>query len=175
MADVLGFMRKAFPFISAAASFGGAPAVLAAGLVGKALGVQSPDPTPEGISGAVTTALQKDPQAAVALQKAEDDFKVQMAQLQVNLDDLTVQDRSSARQMQVQTRSWMPGVLAAGAVGMLAGCIYLVAFRTLPPSGHDAVILLLGTVVGMCKDVYGYVFGSSAGSDRKTELMAQKQ
>src|SRR6266576_2710094 len=114
MADILGFIRKEFPFIAAGASLGGPIGSLAAGVVGKALGVANVEPTAEGISTVVADAIQKDPQAAVALQKAELDFKAQMAQMQIqsvtDLEALAEKDRESARGREVQLKDWTPKV-----------------------------------------------------------------
>jgi hypothetical protein len=54
-------------------------------------------------------------------------------------------------------------------------CIYMLGFRSLPDSGHDVLMMLLGTVAATYKDVYGYFFGSSAGSDAKTAIMANEK
>jgi CDP-diglyceride synthetase len=169
-------LKKSFPFISAAASLGGPVGTMAASLVGKAIGIDKVPATADGISNAIATALA-DPTQRAALIQAEQQFQLQMAELGYkNAEELAstaAADRADARAMQEKTQSKMPQVLAALAILTLAFCIYMVGFRTLPASGHDAIILLLGAVIGITKDVYGYTFGSSAGSDRKTELLAQ--
>lgn len=173
MADILGFMRKAFPFISAAASLGGPPAVLAAGLIGKALGASSPpDPSAEGISQAVLTALQKDPSVAVALDKAEKDFQVQMGQLQLQLEDLSVQDTASARAREIAVRDRTPRILAYVIIAGFMGMAYGVLFHRM-----QADSALAGAVIGYLSAkaelVASYYFGSSHGSDAKNEVIAE--
>lgn len=53
----------------------------------------------------------------------------------------------------------------------LVGCIAGLYLRELPPGARDILLVLLGVVAALVKDVYGYYFGSSDGSQRKTELL----
>lgn len=172
MADIRGFLQKAYPFLSAGLSLAGPLGNAASAVLGKAIG--KPDLKPDGVDEALTS-LTLTPELQVQLTEAELQYR-QLSEAagftsEKDLAALVVEDRASARNMQIQTRSWMPAALAGAAVGTLAFCIYLVAFRNLPESGHDALMLLLGVVVGTVKDVYGYVFGSSAGSAAKTDAL----
>jgi hypothetical protein len=168
-------MKKLFPFISAGASLGGPIGVMAATVVGKALGIDKLAPTQDAITNAIAAAMT-DPAQRAALLKAEQDFQLQMTEMGFKdaeeMASIAAADRASARNMQVQVKSKMPAVLSLLAVGTLAFCIYMIGFHTLPVTGHDAMLILLGAVTATYKDIYGYFFGSSAGSDRKTEIMA---
>jgi hypothetical protein len=118
VANVVGFLKKAFPFIAAGASLGGPIGTLAAAAVGKVLGVTAPEATEDGISTAIATAIQSNPEAAVQLKQAELQFQAQMQQMGFanveQLAALTVQDRASARDMEIKTGDkWTPRVLAA--------------------------------------------------------------
>lgn len=53
----------------------------------------------------------------------------------------------------------------------LVGCITGLYLRELPTGARDILLVLLGVVAALVKDVYGYYFGSSDGSQRKTELL----
>jgi hypothetical protein len=171
-------VQKVTPWIAAAASIaapGAAPLVqLAAGALTKGLGT-SVKADPQAIESAITTAMANPDQLAT-LKKIDDDFAVQMKQLGFQeietLAKLDADDRADARAMQVQTKSKTPTFLAWAAVLTLLACIYMLGFRTLPATGHDVLMMLLGTVAATYKDVYGYFFGSSAGSDAKTALLA---
>lgn len=54
------------------------------------------------------------------------------------------------------------------AVGIVAA---LFTFE-LPPGNREVALVILGTVIGWAGAVVSHEFGSSAGSARKTEIMA---
>ena len=56
-------------------------------------------------------------------------------------------------------------------VGFLV-CLYLLFLVGIPPASKDVVLVLIGALTGVVKDVYGFYFGSSSGSERKTEIMS---
>src|SRR5229473_1118049 len=82
-------LRKSFPFISIAASMGGPLGVMAANVVGKAIGAdKAPAPTQDAIANVIAGAIG-DPAQRAALVKAEQDFQLQMAELGYkNAEDL---------------------------------------------------------------------------------------
>lgn len=174
MANVLGFFKKVMPFVTAALPLAGPAGVLASGILGKVLNVTNP--TPDSVTQALAN-VNMTPELQAQLAEAELTFKTQMQAMGFQHEDDMAKalddDRASARQMEVATRSNLPAVLAGLSVLTLGFCIYMVGFRNIPASGKDAMEILLGVVAGICKDVYGYFFGSSAGSDRKTEIIAQ--
>jgi len=168
-------VKKAFPFISAAAALGGPIGVMAAAIVGKAIGAdKAPDPTQDGISNAIAVAIG-DPAQRAALIKAEQDFQLQMAELGYkSASDLAATaeaDRASARNREIQVKDWMPRVLGSGVVSGFLAAVFLIL------SGRAKVdSVLAGTLIGYLSAkselVLSYYFGSSAGSDRKTEIIA---
>jgi hypothetical protein len=169
-------LKKSFPFISAAASLGGPIGTMAATLVGKAIGVDKVAPTAEGISNAIATALA-DPAQRAALIQAEQQFQAQMAELGYKdaeaLAATAAADRESARQMQIVTRSWLPGTLALVVTLGFFGLLSLCAFRTVPVGSEKILDVMTGSLGTAWIMIVTYYFGSSAGSDRKTELLAQ--
>jgi len=174
MADVLGFIKKAFPFISAAASFGGPLGTLAAGAVGKALGVDKVGTATTDIAAAIAGAT---PEQLVQLKQTEADMQVKIQQMGFqnaeDLQKLATDDLASARNMQVATRSWTAPTLAWFVIISFAAAVWAVL------TGHGKVeAAFAGTLIGYlaanAQQVISYYFGSSAGSDRKTELMAGK-
>jgi hypothetical protein len=172
---VLSFFKKALPFLTTGLSLAGPAGMAASTILGKVLNISSPT------TNAIQDALGKltlSPEIQAQLQEAENQYRLQMQSMgfqhEEELAALGAKDRDSARNMQMQTHSYTMPTLAFLSVIVMAFCIYMVGFRTLPPQGHDTVIFLLGIVAAMVKDVYGYFFGSSAGSDDKTNLLAAK-
>lgn len=169
-------MKKAFPFISAAASLGGPVGTIAATLVGKAIGATSVEPTEDGISNAIATAFA-DPTQRAALIKAEQDFQAQMAELGYKdaeaLAATAAADRASARDMEIQTKSGLPGLLAILVTFGFFALLALCAFHDMPASSEKILDVMTGSLGTAWIMIITYYFGSSAGSDRKTELLAR--
>jgi hypothetical protein len=171
-------LKKSFPFISAAASLGGPLGTMAAQLVGKAIGVdKSQAPTVDGISNAIATALA-DPAQRAALIQAEQQFQAQMAELGYkDVEDLAATaaaDTANARAREVALKDWTPKILAFVVVVL---CFMGEGFYFTHGAPANASPELIGRILGTLDSalilVLGYYFGSSRGSDRKTELLAQ--
>lgn len=62
--------------------------------------------------------------------------------------------------------------LAVLAVITFIICLYLLFFKAIPEGSKDVLLIVAGALIVIVKDVYGYYFGSSEGSARKTELLA---
>lgn len=171
-------MRKAFPFLAAGASLGGPLGTMAATIVGKAIGAdKAPASTADSIANAIAGAMV-DPAQRAALLKAEQDFQLQMAELGFknveDLEQIAASDRASARNMQIQTRSRIPGMLAVAVLVMcVAGDGYYLMHGTPKGASPELVGRILAGLENAVMLVLAYYFGSSAGSDRKTELLAE--
>ena len=64
-----------------------------------------------------------------ALKKIDADFAVQMKALDIDLERIAAGDRDSARDMQKETRDWIPLVLAVSVtVGFFAILIYMLVY-----------------------------------------------
>jgi hypothetical protein len=169
-------LKKSFPFISAAASLGGPLGSMAAAAVGKALGVdKAPAATADGIASAIAGALG-DPAQRAALIQAEHEFQLQMAELGYKdaeeLAATAAADRASARNREIALKDKIPAALALmvtlGFFGVLG---YMLKWR-IPADGHDAMLLMLGGLGSAWTAIVSYYFGSSAGSDAKTSILA---
>lgn len=67
-------------------------------------------------------------------------------------------------------KSWLAAIITIGFLAAL-----FVLFQVpLPETSKDILLVLIGCLTGIVKDVYGYYFGSSEGSARKTELMSSE-
>jgi hypothetical protein len=174
MPDVKGFLKKAFPFIAAAAGLGGPLGTLAAGAVGNALGLKV-DSNLDAIGAAIAGAK---PEQISALQQAEADLQVKLQQIGFEhveeLERLAEADRESARARQVAVKDRVPGLLAIGISVGFFSVLGLVGFHGVLPQSEKLVDIMLGSLGAAWLSVVTYYFGSSAGSDRKTELLAKK-
>lgn len=170
-------VKKAFPFISAAAALGGPIGVMAAAVVGKAIGADKVDPSTDGISNAIANALA-DPAQRQALLAAEQQFQAQMAELGYKdaeaLAATAEADRASARNREIQVKDWTPRILGFVVV-LLCFTGEGLYFRFGAPANASPELIgrILGTLDSALILVLSYYFGSSAGSAEKTALLAQ--
>lgn len=178
MANIGGFFKKVAPLISSALSLGGPVGVLAGNALNAITGAAAGAKSPVGGLDDLANIFVKSPdqQKFIAdLKASEQAFQLQMKQLDINnvdeLEKLAVDDRVSARQMQVTTKSWTAPTMAWVVLLSFGVCVVSVL------TGHMKVEAafagtLVGYLAGNCTQVVSYYFGSSAGSDRKTELLA---
>lgn len=180
--NVVGFVEKALPWISAAAS-GNVPAIiaLAAGAVSKITGT-AVDPTGDAIHAAIANAT---PEQLLELKKADDEIRLKLQQLgfqsekdlralDVQEESVAASDRASARQMQINLRGWTVPILTwVVVVCAFTFDSFLVLF---PKPQIDDVILggLIGTVNAALMIVLNFNFGSSVQSHAQTRIMAQQ-
>jgi hypothetical protein len=113
------------------------------------------------------------PDQLLALKKADNDFQVQMKQLDINLEDISEKDRDSARNRQVQTKDQIPGVLAIIAVtGFFGILVYILVWGiNKDTAGSDAFLLLLGSLGTVVTQVFAFYYGSSKSSQGKDETI----
>jgi len=151
-----------------ATALGGPLAGMAVSAVAKAIGCE-PDEVQGIISSNKLTAEQ-----VASIQLAELELKKQAQSMGLDFAKLTVEDRKSAREMQIATKSMLVPSLAILIVSAFIG----VVIATL---GGFAVVdsVLAGTLIGYlsakAEQVVNFYFGSSAGSKEKTELLAKAE
>ena len=100
---------------------------------------------------------------------AEIELQRQAQELGLNFEQLAVQDRVSARDMQAQTKSIVPSLLAmlvtAGFFGILAALMLGYATKS------DELMIMLGSLSSAWIGVISFYFGSSAGSQAKDQMI----
>lgn len=139
-----------------------------------ALGLAGDSATPENVITALAGAT---PQQLAELKAAELKHAEFMQQLgyehMEQLERATVDDRDSARKRGAAMNDRTPAVLAALAVLMFIGVLMFVGSGQSPAQDmRDAFMLLAGAAITTFKDVYGYYFGSSHGSQAKDATIA---
>ena len=126
--------------------------------------------TGKGSGDAALAAIQADP--ALALQ-----FKQAVLAQETELDKAYLLDRQSARErdvamVQAGRYNWRADFLALLAVGGLIVCVWFVARDAgLPERAVNAIMFVAGVLASAVRDVYGYEFGSSRGSQASGEAV----
>jgi hypothetical protein len=150
-----------------ATALGGPLAGLAVKSLSKAL-LGAEDFSEEAVMEAMATAS---PEQLAAVKKIDADFKVQMKSLDIDLERISVDDRKSARDMQKETRDWIPRALAVSVTaGFFAILIYMLVYG-LPTTGNEALLLLLGALQTAWGGIIAFYFGSSSGSQKKDAMI----
>jgi hypothetical protein len=161
----MDWLKQIAPTIATA--MGGPLAGMAVAAISKAIGVD-PDKVGDLISG---NKLSADQIAQVKI--AEIELQRQAQELGLNFEKLEVEDRKSARDMQATTRSMMPPLLA-GLVTVGFFSIMVMMFFNKIDSGNPAILMMLGSLGTAWTGIIAYYFGSSAGSQAKTDLLSKK-
>jgi hypothetical protein len=160
----MDWLKQIAPTIATA--LGGPLAGMAVSAVSKAIGVDEKEVGDLIASNKLTA----DQIAQVKL--AEIELQKQAQELGLNFEKLAVEDRKSAREMQATTRSWMPPILA-GAVTLGFFTIMMMMFFNQIDSNNPAILMMLGSLGTAWTGIIAYYFGSSAGSQAKTDLLSK--
>jgi len=157
----MDWLAKLVPTI--ATCLGGPLAGLAVTAVSKALGIDE-DKVQNVIDSGKLNAEQ-----IASLKQAEIELQRQAQELGLNFEQLAVQDRASARDLQKETKSLIPPILSVlvtiGFFGILAG---LMSGKIMT---SDALMLMLGSLGTAWTGIIAFYFGSSASSQAKDQMI----
>ena len=129
------------------------------------------DGTEQQVSDALSSAT---PDQLATIKKIDADFKVRMKELDIDLERISAGDRDSARQMQRDTKDWVPKVLAVVITLGFFGILIWMLLNGMPKTGTEALLMMLGALGTAWTGVVNFYYGSSAGSKAKNDLLAAK-
>ena len=162
----LSWIKTVAPMIGTA--LGGPLGGMAVGILADKLGVE------EKTVKAVTTAISEtklSPEQVSAIRQAEIEFQKFLGQNKIDLERINMENTKSAREMQIANKSYTPQVLSCViTVGFFGVLYYMLAMEAKPT---EALLIMLGSLGTAWAAVCNFWFGSTAGSARKTELIAQ--
>ena len=147
-------------------ALGGPLGGLAGKMLQKALGVDSEE--------AALAVLESDPDSLLKLKTVEADLEVRMAELGITEAQVHADDRDSARDM-AKAKGMMPQVVMSvvytvGYFGVLY--MFMTGNLEVKPEQHVMFGGLLGILSAAQIQILNFWFGSSAGSAKKTEILA---
>lgn len=123
----------------------------------------------------VTDALQAGkltPDQIVKLKEAEIEFQKFLRQNDIDLEKIAAADRDSARRMQMETKSNVPGALTFVITGGFFGILgWMLTHPDMPHS--EPLLVMLGSLGTAWTTSIAFWFGTTVGSQRKTNLLAQ--
>ncbi len=109
------------------------------------------------------------PEQLLQLKKADQEFKVQMKQLDIDLVKIVTSDKDSARKREIQTKDVTTKVLAYLICILYVGVQLFLLTHVIADSMREMVMRALGTLDAILGLVFSYYFGSSVG-DVKNRL-----
>jgi plasmid maintenance system antidote protein VapI len=158
------WLKQIAPTIATA--MGGPLAGMAVSAISKAIGVDE-DKVSDLIKDNKLTAEQ-----IAQVKLAELELQKQAQELGLNFAKLEVDDRKSAREMQATTRSIVPPALAAIVTVGFFGILVMMLLGKVD-SNNPAILMMLGSLGTAWTGIIAYYFGSSAGSQAKTDLLSK--
>ena len=147
-----------------ATCLGGPLAGLAVTALSKLFGV-APDQVQSMINDNKLSADQ-----IAAVQQEEIRFKEQTQALGLNFEQLAVEDRKSARDMQTTTQSIIPPLLS---ILVTVGFFGILAYLMVTPAdtANTPLMIMLGSLGTAWTGIIAFYFGSSAGSRAKYQML----
>ena len=140
-------------------ALGGPMGNMAMGKIAAVLGVSNDQ---KSIQQAIQNAT---PEQMLALKKAEQQFEVQMKELDVDVFKLETQDKQHARGM--FSKDWTARIIGLFTIGGFLGYIFLVTLQP-PEQNSEALInLVLGYLGGLASAIISFYFGASHTGDKE--------
>ena len=139
-------------------ALGGPMGGMAANMIADVLGVPN---NPKAIEKAIQEAT---PEQMLELKKVEQDFELQMKELDVDVFKLETADIQDARGK--FSKDWTARIVGVAVVGGFMGYIFLVTLQP-PEQNSEALInLVLGYLGGLASAVISFYFGASNTPDK---------
>lgn len=131
---------------------------------------------------ATQVAGAKTPEEAIQIFQADKEkawaFKLAVLAADKDLETAFLVDRQNARSRDVEfikagLQNKRADILAALAILALIGCIIILFFKQIPEGpGRDILLMLIGALIAIVKDVYSFEFGTSRSSKDKDNTIA---
>tara|TARA_R100001510_G_C7537844_1_gene126651 strand:- start:155 stop:622 length:468 start_codon:yes stop_codon:yes gene_type:complete len=149
-----GLLKSLAPTIASAA--GGPMAGMAVKMAAQKLGV------PEATANEIEDIIEREPEKAVLLKEADNDFKDRIREMEIDLESFKteVEDRQHARE--TFKNDWTPKVF--GILALLLYGAYVMAVTIMPHDQNDETIisLVLGQLSGILGTMAAFWFSGSS-------------
>ncbi|MEX2964515.1 hypothetical protein [Microbulbifer sp. TYP-18] len=115
------------------------------------------------------------PEKLLELRGLDNDFKVKMRELDIDVYQLEVEDRKSARELGIKGGLWVQAVLSFVFISGYFFLTYLLFSGSVEvtPAFEQTGTLMLGVITGAIPMILQFWYGSSQGSKEKTKAMVK--
>ena len=121
------------------------------------------DPNRKEALTAILLAPNATPEQMMQIKQAEQDFKVKMKELDVDVFKLETEDKQNARSM--FSKDWTARIIGIATIAGFLGYIFLVTLQP-PEQNSEALInLVLGYLGGLASAIISFYFGASHKGD----------
>ena len=134
-----------------------------------------------GLSEKTTTGLKQalqglSPEMILTLKQADQSFAIHMQEIGFkqlsDMEALAVADRKDARALLTSTRSNIPAALSVFVTTGYFAILVGILTGHMETNNSEAMLLMLGSLTTAWGVVMAFWFGTTSGSSRKTELIA---
>jgi len=146
-----------------ATALGGPLAGLAVDAISKAVGID-----PKDVQATIDQGKLSADQIML-LKQAEVQMAARAQEMGLDFAKLSNDDRKSAREMQVATRSWIPSALSIGVTLGFFGILFGLMYGKIEHAPQ--IDIMLGSLGTAWTGIIAFYFGSSAGSQAKDDLL----
>lgn len=155
------------PALEAGLSMTGPVGLAASAALAGVLGTPN---APDAVKAALATAT---PEQYAAIKKLDNDFQIQWKQLGVELLQAEVADAKDARATMTANKSFWPTFSLGAAITLLTlGLEGYLLLHGIPPETDKYIVgRVLGTLDALALGFWGYLYGSSKGSQDKDVML----
>ena len=148
-----------------ATALGGPLAGLAVDAISKAVGID-----PKDVQATIDQGKLSADQIML-LKQAEVQMAARAQEMGLDFAKLSNDDRKSARDMQVATKSWIPSALSIGVTLGFFGILFGLMYGKIEHAPQ--IDIMLGSLGTAWTGIIAFYFGSSAGSQAKDQMLHQ--
>ena len=138
---------------------------LAVSAISKALGIDEKD-----VQSTIESGKLSADQLA-SLKQAEIELQAKAQELGLNFEKLATDDRKSAREMQISTKSFVPALLSILIVVAWALVQYFLLTHIIAQEMRELVARVLGTLDGALMLVLGFYFGGIHNASETNQML----
>lgn len=142
------------------------------GLAGQILGGLVTGGKPSDLEEVI---VAQKPETLLALKQAEYDFKEKLREMDIKEEEIYASDRASARELakvNMKPQMWLSALFIGGYFLIIA--MFFIGKVELAPELKEPFLILIGVITANVPSIMQFWFGTSSGSQRKTDIIAEK-